>query len=176
MSNPLTVRPVHHLSEHSILQYYQIFVRSWQRSLDLATGSAVVGIISTALHTAKSLHDDFNAVKNARQNIQPIINDLDSLAHVLSSLNETTHNGSQTLEVPAEMATNVGVAARDCHDICNAFRGKLNHWIRHPTSNGKMDLRDRFRIAWMGEKEVVLFNQQLVALKSTFTIVMLINT
>ncbi|KAI9651285.1 hypothetical protein NHQ30_001323 [Ciborinia camelliae] len=136
----------------------------------LATGSAVVGIIVAAVHSARLLRDDFSAVKNAGESIQPVIDDLSSVIQVLSSLDVTAQSSSQAEEVPNEIDNdNVKTAAQNCNKICTAFRGKLVKWIKH-TNNEKMDWRDRFRVGFLGEKEVLEFNRQLVACKGTFTI------
>ncbi|TEY71638.1 hypothetical protein BOTCAL_0089g00170 [Botryotinia calthae] len=143
----------------------------------LATGSAVVGIIVAAFHSARLLRDDFSAVKNAGETIRPIIDDLNSVVDVLSSLDATVKKrSSQTQGVASEIDNgNFKAAAENCNKICTAFREKLVKWIRHP-SNNKMDWRDRFRVGFLAEKELLEFNRQLVACKGTFTIALQMAT
>lgn len=142
----------------------------------LATGSAVVGIIVAAFHSARLLRDDFSAVKNAGETIQPIVDDLNSVIEVLSSLDVTAQRSNQAQGVPSEIDNeNVKIAAQNCNKICTAFRGKLVKWIKHP-KNDKMDWRDRFRIGFLAEKEVLEFSRQLVACKGTFTIALQMAT
>ncbi|TGO46941.1 hypothetical protein BCON_0300g00010 [Botryotinia convoluta] len=127
----------------------------------LATGSAVVGIIVAAFHSARLLRDDLSA---------PIVDDLNSVIDVLSSLDATAKRGNQAQGVPSEIDNdNFKAAAENCNSICRAFREELVKWIRHP-SNNKMDWRDRFRVGFLAEKELLEFNRQLVACKWTFTI------
>ncbi|KAF7927506.1 uncharacterized protein EAE98_005888 [Botrytis deweyae] len=142
----------------------------------LATGSAVVGIIVAAFHSARLLHDDFSAVKNAGETIKPIVDDLNSVVGVLSSLDSTAKRSDQAQGVPSEIDNdNFKAAAKNCNRICTAFREKLVKWIRHP-SNNKMDWRDRFRVGFLAEKELLEFNRQLVACKGTFTIALQMAT
>ncbi|KAM0309781.1 hypothetical protein ACHAO8_008698 [Botrytis cinerea] len=142
----------------------------------LATGSAVVGIVVAAFHSARLLRDDFSAVKNAGETIKPIIDDLNSVVDVLSSLDATVKRSNQAQGVASEIDNeNFKAAAENCNRICTAFREKLVKWIRHP-SNDKMDWRDRFRVGFLAEKELLEFNRQLVACKGTFTIALQMAT
>lgn len=142
----------------------------------LATGSAVVGIVVAAFHSARLLRDDFSAVKNAGETIKPIIDDLNSVVDVLSSLDATVKRSNQAQGVTSEIDNeNFKAAAENCNRICTAFREKLVKWIRHP-SNDKMDWRDRFRVGFLAEKELLEFNRQLVACKGTFTIALQMAT
>ncbi|TGO56216.1 hypothetical protein BOTNAR_0228g00160 [Botryotinia narcissicola] len=61
----------------------------------LATGSAVVGIIVAAFHSARLLHDDISAVRNAEETIKPLVDDLNSVVGVLSSLDATAKRSDQ---------------------------------------------------------------------------------
>lgn len=142
----------------------------------LATGSAVVGIVVAAFHSARLLRDDFSAVKNAGETIKPIIDDLNSVVDVLSSLDATVKRSNQAQGVASEIDNeNFKAAAENCNRICTTFREKLVKWIRHP-SNDKMDWRDRFRVGFLAEKELLEFNRQLVACKGTFTIALQMAT
>ncbi|KAF7955087.1 uncharacterized protein EAE97_000346 [Botrytis byssoidea] len=142
----------------------------------LATGSAVVGIIVAAFHSARLLHDDFSAVRDAGETIKPLVDDLNSVVGVLSSLDATAKRSDQVQGVPSEIDNdNFKAAAKNCNKICTAFREKLVKWIRHP-SNNKMDWRDRFRVGFLAEKELLEFNRQLVACKGTLTIALQMAT
>ncbi|TGO37753.1 hypothetical protein BHYA_0090g00430 [Botrytis hyacinthi] len=142
----------------------------------LAAGSAVVGIIVAAFHSARLLRDDFSAIKNAGETIKPIVDDLYSVIDVLSSLDATVKRSNQAQEVPSEIDNDsFKAAAKNCNRICTAFREKIVKWIRHP-SNNKTDWRDRFRVGFLAEKELLEFNRQLVACKGTFTVALQIAT
>jgi predicted nicotinamide N-methyase len=135
----------------------------------LATGSAIVTIVAAALHSARLLHDDFKKIKSAHENIKPVVDDLDSVVGILSSLETAARDPT----VPKETLDMIGsgdvkAATENCNKVCKGFRDKLGRWMKHST-DGRLDLRDRFRI-FLGEKDVLEFRAQLLACKGTFTI------
>lgn len=107
----------------------------------LTTGSAIVGVVTAALHSTRLLYDDFKSIRSADKNIEPVVEDLSSICEILASLDKTQINTTEGEEgLQNTNSENLKAAAGNCNKICERFRTKLAKWTKHSTNtNNRMD-------------------------------------
>ncbi len=127
-----------------------------------------LGITHFAISSIVQLHHLIGGLAEAKEVVQDIASNLETLQRPLDALEELKFPDSVTYAVAKKDLEKVGVAeaVNQCGQACADFTEKMKQWAKH-SSSSKLSLRDRLSVGVWKRERIRTFRMHLQTCQAT---------